>query len=274
MPIHYKTRGHIADIIIDGDGPMNPVTPEMMKELYEAFLRFKEDRTVRVAILTGAGDTAFCVGGNMKRHWATRETFFSPEQLVARFWHPSEHANVAGEPWIWNMCMMEQFKPVIAAVRGFCLGGGLINMLAMSDIRIVSEDAQFGLSEIRLGHGAGVFALTRLHHQLNYAMAMELILTGDRMSAQDALRLGLVNRVVPKERVQAVAEEYAQRVAANSPSAVRASKEVFIRAMDEPSRANLSRLTDAIGVLQRQGKDMLEGHKAWEEKRKPVFTDD
>lgn len=272
MPVLYEKRDHVVYITLDGDTALNPITTDMSRQLYESFQNYRDDPDLRVAILTSTGDVAFSAGGNLKGHWENRQRQFSPEGIRERFWYPYSLPRIGGGPYVWDMCLMEQYKPVIAAIKGYCLGAGLITTLAMADIRVASEDAQFGLSEIQRGLGGGVFALTRLQYQIPYAMAMELILTGDRISAPDALRMGLVNRVVPTDQVLSVAEEYATRILENSPLAVRASKEVFLRAMEEPSRHNLARLTNAIASLQRQSQDTLEGETAWHEKRKPVYT--
>ncbi|MBI4307699.1 MAG: enoyl-CoA hydratase/isomerase family protein [Chloroflexi bacterium] len=271
MPIHYEKKDHVAYITIDGDNPLNPISAAMSKELLEAFTDYRDDRNLWVAILTGQGDRAFSAGGNLRGHWANRDNQFTPEGIRKAFWHPKEVPPTAST-YVWNLYQLEQYKPVISAIKGYCLGQGLITILALSDIRVASEDAKFGLTEIKRGLGAGSYVMTRLQYQLPYAMAMELILTGDMVSAQDAHRMGLINKVVPKDKVMSTAEEYAQRILENSPVAVRASKEIFLRGLEEPSYRNLARLAGALAGFARQSKDTMEGERAWQEKRKPVFT--
>ena len=161
------------------------------------------------------------------------------------------------------------FKPIIAAVNGYCLGGGMTLLLA-TDIRIAAEHASFGLSEVKRGVIAGNGGTQRVLSQLPYAIAMEVLLTGDRFDAATAERWGLVNRVVPAAELMETAMDYAERIAANAPLAVQAAKELALRSRDMDLVSGL-RLEQTMNRLLMFSADAREGPAAFAEKRRPEF---
>jgi enoyl-CoA hydratase/carnithine racemase len=189
------------------------------------------DDEVRVGIMAGAGERAFSAGDDIKSPYAKFDT---PMEELQHYLSP-KHRVREGEPdsfmWSRDVLALERFKPIVAAVRGYCLGQGMIYLSHLTDIRVASEDAKFGFPEIAYGMG-GAGGSTRFSRYVPHTVAMEMLLTGDPLSAQDALRANLVNAVVPSEKVLEKAEEYADRIARHPLLAVRIEMEASMRAMD------------------------------------------
>ena len=165
---------------------------------------------------------------------------------------------------------LEVWKPVISAINGYCLGGGVTLMLA-TDMRIACESATFNVAEVKRGGVPANGGTQRLIKQLPYAVAMRLLLTGDTITAHEAERWGLINEVVPTwQDVLPKAMEYAERVAANAPLAVQAAKELALRSMDLPLSLGLRFEQSFVSYLFNT-EDAVEGPKAFAEKRKPNF---
>jgi enoyl-CoA hydratase/carnithine racemase len=230
MPIEYERRGRVGYFTIR-NGSVNPMTPTMHKELYEAMNVFLADDEVRVGIMSGAGDRAFSAGDDIKSPYAKFDT---PMEELQYYLSP-KHRVRSGDPesfmWSRDVLALERFKPIVAAVRGYCLGQGMLYLSHLTDIRVASEDAKFGFPEIAYGMG-GAGGSTRFSRFVPHTVAMEMLLTGDPLSAQDALRVNLVNAVVPSEKVMERAQEYAERIARHPPLAVRIEMEASLRAMD------------------------------------------
>lgn len=211
MTIDYQKDGAIATIRLNRPEKMNALTLAMYDELGRAFAEANRDDEINVVVLTGAGERAFSVGADL--------TESIPALAEGRFdishWDPA-HLKVEGF-----------YKPVIAAIRGLCIGGGFEIMLA-TDIRIAARDAQFQLPEPQHGFVPAGGTLVRLVRQIGYAHAMELMLTGERFSAPDLLARGVVNRVVEAADVEPVAFELADRIARLSPGAVQTIKEAAL----------------------------------------------
>jgi len=211
MPIEYERNGAVGYFTIR-NGSVNPMTPAMHKELYHAMIEFLADDEVRVGIMQGAGDRAFSAGDDIKSPYAKFDT---PMDELQHYLSP-KHRVQAGEPdtfmWSRDVLALDRFKPIVAAVRGYCFGQGMIYLSQLTDIRVASEDAKFGFPEIAYGMG-GAGGSTRLSRFIPHTVAMEMVLTGDPLSAQDALRANLVNAVVSSDKVLERAEEYARRIA-------------------------------------------------------------
>jgi E-phenylitaconyl-CoA hydratase len=165
---------------------------------------------------------------------------------------------------------LEIWKPVIAAINGHCLAGGMTLMLA-TDIRVTADHATFALSEVKRGIIPANGGTQRLPAQLPHAIAMELLLIGDAIDAETAARWGLVNRVVPAEKVMETALEYARRIAANAPLAVQAIKELALRSQYEGLAAGL-RFEQFVQKVLQASEDAAEGRQAFADKRPPRFT--
>lgn len=257
--LKYEPRenGRIVVMTMNRPEAMNALSGDLMAALNEGWRRFAEDDDAWVAILTGAGDRAFCAGADLKQTAAAREQggeIFRGRGGGMNFVPLAESLN------LW--------KPTIAAINGYAVAGGW--MLAQQcDIRIAAEHAEMGIAEARWNMGAGwIHDLTR---QIGLGHALEIVLWGDRrISAQRAYEIGWVNRVVPAERLMDEAMEWAERVLSLAPRAVRNFKEILYRAYYmEPlqGRAFARAIEQNLSGME----DSLEGPKAFAEKRKPNF---
>jgi E-phenylitaconyl-CoA hydratase len=255
MAIRYDKDGKIVTITIDRPQAMNAMDRETSSELAEAFQDFDRDEQRLVAILTGAGDRAFSAGADLKKMYGR-----AADGDIREIWDHERQWRLGQRLQVW--------KPVIAAINGYCLAGGL--ELAMGcDIRIASDTASFGCPEVRWGilHGYGAL---RLPKTIPLSAAMELLLTGERISAQDAHRLGIVSRVVAPAVLMPTARQLAEKICANGPLAIRVTKELAWRGL-EMSTEEALRLYAALGALVRASDDAREGPRAFAEKRQPQF---
>jgi enoyl-CoA hydratase len=213
----YEKRGRIAFITLNRPDALNALDDGLNDELWQIWSDFDKDDSVDVAIITGSGK-AFCSGADLKT--------FIPKWEGATML--DVRANVAtGIAGGITRGQHRITKPVIAAINGFAIGGGFELALAC-DIRIASERAKFGVFEVRYGLHQGDGGLVRLVAIAGMATALELTLTGREVSAEEALRLGLVSRVVPHDDLLATAEQYAAMILANSQQAVRSAKETIL----------------------------------------------
>lgn len=246
MKLIYETDGEIATFTIE-NGKVNPLTPEIHKQLHRALQDFQRDRNLKVGILTGAGDRAFSAGDDLK----TPRKALEGEDRVMRHYYP--HINEDEEPnypgWEREILRMKRFKPIIGAVKGWCLGQGMIYLLHLTDMRIAGKSAKFGLPEIAYGMG-GAAGMARIYRHLPRAEAMKLVMTGDPIDAAEALRIHLVNEVVDDQDVMARARALAARIARHPLMAIRTEMEVFVRCEDLDSD-NAYALTDHMFRLQR-----------------------
>ena len=254
MSIDFEVEDGVATIVINRPERMNAMDTEHYEALSEAWIRVRDDRDIRVAIIAGAGGRAFSVGADLKSRFSRVEEW-SDLWLTQK----GQLLNRGLEVW----------KPVISAIDGYCLGGGVTLMLA-TDIRVADETATFGVSEVKRGLIPANGGTQRLINQLPHAVAMEMLLVGDTMSAQDALRWGLINRIMPAGKALDGAREYAARIAANAPLAVQAAKELALRSRDVDLATGL-RIEQLIARTLRGTEDAAEGPRAFAEKRPPQF---
>lgn len=260
MPIEFTKRDRIAIITINRPEARNALDREALQRINQVWVNFRDDPELWVAILTGAGDTAFCAGADLKfltQHYAS----MSPLERRERSEREPGVGGITRNLSIW--------KPIIAAINGHCLAGGLEIALAC-DIRIAADTATFGLTEVSLGIIPGAGGTQRLPRLIPLAKALEMILTADRIDAHEAFRIGLVNQVVPRGEVMAEALKIAERICQNAPLAVRAAKEAVYRGIDLPLSEGL-RMEQFLAEPIRQTQDAREGPKAFLEKRRPVF---
>ena len=251
--IVYEKRDHIAYVTISRPEVLNALHPPAHLELEEIWDDFGDDPQMWVAILTGSGERAFCAGADLKHS-------------VQQPSEPRRPARRHGFGGITNR--FDLYKPIIAAVNGYAVGGGMEMVLA-SDIVIAAEHATFGQPEPRVGRAAtSVGGVVRLVRQLPTRQAMGLILTGKRISAQEACLIGLVNEVVPLEDLRNAAEKWASEILECSPLAIQASKEAAMRSQDMPLSLALN-TTFEYTVRLSNSKDPEEGARAFVEKRKP-----
>jgi enoyl-CoA hydratase len=264
-PLLYEKRDGVAYVTFNRPDRHNAIDPETLVRLAEAWLDFEADDEARVAIVTGAGEKAFCAGADLARLIPLYTRARQPEDEWDR--------RVMDEPELRRVMMMRDhpiYKPVIAAVNGFCLAGGTELALA-TDIRIASPNATFGLMEVKRAIVPGAGSMARLPRQVPYAKAMEILLVGDPISAEEAHRIGLINYVVPAEELMPTAEKFARKIAENGPLAVRKIKEAVIRSSGVPLAEAWEIENDASREVMRS-EDAKEGPRAFMEKRAPRYT--
>jgi E-phenylitaconyl-CoA hydratase len=255
----YEQKDKIVTITINRPEAMNAIDPEAHQALVEAWIRFRDDDTAWVAILTGAGDKAFSAGADLKK--------MIPAAFGGgRGYNPSAHGGY-GLGGITRG--LEIWKPMIAAINGFCLAGGLEQALAC-DVRLAAPHAKFGLTEVRWAIMPGAGGTQRLPRAVGVTRALELILTAEQIDAQEAHRIGLVNKVVPLPELLPEARRLAETLCERGPLALRAAKEAVIRGLSLPMPDGL-RLEAFLSGTLRGTEDAVEGPKAFAEKRKPVF---
>lgn len=243
--------GQVLTITIDRPQVLNALHPPAHRELARAFDLYAADPELRVAVLTGAGERAFCVGSDIKVRAAS-----------GRDDHPE--TGFAGITRRFDL-----LKPVIAAVNGLALGGGLEIVLAC-DLAIAADHAEFGLPETRVGLAAlGGGGLQRLARQVPLKQAMWLALTARRISAQDALRMGLINEVVPAAELALRTRSLAEDLLAGAPLALEASKQVMLQSLAEPDLARAIDASYPAAERMLASEDAIEGQRAFAEKRKP-----
>lgn len=263
-PILFERRGAIATITLNAPDTRNALTPEMLCRLCDAIKAYAADPALRVAIVTGSGERAFCAGGDLGRT--------IPLLAGARAPADDWDRRLLSDPEVLAASGLREYplhKPVIAAVNGACMAAGF-ELLLGTDLRIAAEHAVFALPEVKRAVIPFAGALARLPRQIPYCHAMEVLLTGDALSAADALRLGLVNRVVPAAQVMATAIALAERIAANGPLAVQALKRTVIEASGRPL-ADAYRLEDESRRAVLATEDAREGPRAFIEKRAPRY---
>ncbi len=247
----YEKKGRIAVMTINRPEAMNAFTGEMLRGMDAAFEDFSRDDELWVAILTAAGDKAFCSGMDLKEAIPLLQ---SGDEMGYE-----DHTK---RPF------SDVFKPIIGAVNGHCIAGGL-EFLQGTDLRIAAEHATFGLGEVRWGIIPTGGTHIRLPRQIPWAVAMELLLTGRPIDAARAYDIGLINRVVPKEQLMDAAFELAEVICKNGPLAVRTAKEIAVRSLGLEQHFVLEK---ALGARVMSSEDAKEGPRAFAEKRKPNFT--
>ncbi len=253
--IIYEKKGHIAILTMNRPEAMNAMTTLMRRELGEAFVDFRDDPDAWVLIITGAGDRAFSAGLDL-REMAERVAAGLPRVDASTKEMPSI---MTGNIDIW--------KPIIAAINGVAAGGGLEMSLAC-DIRIAAEHARFGLPEPKRGIIPGGGGIMRLPRLVPLPIAMEMLLSGDLITAEEAYRIGLVNQVVPAPELMPAAYKMAERFLECAPIAVRTIKETAYRVLEMPLK---DALHARFGIDISATEDAKEGPRAFAEKRKPVW---
>lgn len=253
--IRFSMEGHVATVTLDRPEAMNAVDPESEAELLACWKRIETDSAIRVAVVTGAGDKAFSTGADLKK------TMPPAESYAAKAFGAGDESFVSHMP---------KEKPVICAINGYALGGGLELALAC-DIRIAVPRARFGLPEVKVGTIPGAGGTQRLPRMMGASDAMLMLLTGDMIDAAEALRLGLISRIVPSENLVAEAQGLARKIAANAPLSVRAIKRLVADGRALPLDQAL-RLERFVWGLLRDTEDRIEGRRAFQEKRPPNYV--
>ena len=251
--VEYKKEDRIAIFTLNRPDALNAINLQVMQELSDTMLDFRDDNELWVGIVTGSGNKAFCSGADIKD--------FLPFIEKNRF-----------TPWAIPDTPIRGFnlyKPLIAAINGVAYGGGLELALGC-DIRIASENARLGLLEVRVGMIPGWGGTQRLPRLVPWNIAAEMIFTGRPIDANEGYRIGLINRVVPPEKLMDTAKEMANNICQVGPLAVRMAKEAMLKGINMPLEYGLEFENTLVGYVTSTN-DYVEGVKAFVEKRKPVF---
>jgi enoyl-CoA hydratase/carnithine racemase len=249
-------EGAIGWLVFSNPKRLNAVSLEMWRSAGATLEDYARDDTVRVVIVRGAGDKAFTSGGDVSRFDAQRST----AESRASDERVRSHA---------RQLLATLDKPTIAMIRGWCLGGGL-GWALHCDLRICGDDAVFALPAARMGTGYGADGIRQLTDVVGPAAAKEILFTGRQYDAQEALRLGLVNRVVPAAELESYTRAYAEDIAANAPLAVLNAKTAVNELVKDPADRDMAKVARRADDANRSD-DYVEGRRAFMEKRKPVF---
>ncbi|MCF8709430.1 enoyl-CoA hydratase/isomerase family protein [Rhizorhapis sp. SPR117] len=264
MTIRYTKDSHVVLITIDRYEKRNALDLEHASELFACWKKFRDDPDAWVAIVTGV-QNAFCSGGDMAMiaDIAREQAAFGHSETRARL-------NNDGEGY-FTLKGFDLFKPVIAAVNGSCMAGGM-ELLMGTDIRLASEQAIFGVSEPLRGIMAAGGTTARMPRQMGWAASMEMLLTARPIDAERALRLGLINEVVPHDELIETARRWAAEICRNSPMAVQATKRSAVLGLAAGSLAEAFAIEDACADELLGTQDAQEGARAYLEKRPPIWT--
>ncbi|HUN59717.1 MAG TPA: enoyl-CoA hydratase-related protein [Candidatus Binataceae bacterium] len=255
MKVEFEKKGPIAYVTINRPERLNACDFEAYAMLTHIWREFRDDDGLRVAILTGAGQRAFCAGSDIK------------DNYVARAGSTPQDKEPHEAPF---EVMYDLYKPIIAAINGHANGGGLEQALAC-DIRVAAEHAQFGLGEVRLGWLPGGGGTQRLPRLIPLGRALEMLYTGNRIGSAEALRIGLVDYVVPMAELMSKCEAIAEEICKSAPLAVSRIKQAALRGLDQPLKDGLKLERELYNWLQGT-EDAREGAKAFAEKRPPNWS--
>lgn len=275
MPIDYQKRDGVAYITLNNPEKANILDKPTSDAISEAWVDLWEDRAIRCTIVTGKGDKHFCGGHNLtpRPDLTAEDREYLRTQKVYWPLAGTVHGQSTGVDGRMGDHYPRVWKPVIAAVNGWAAGAGLYLLLSSTDIRIASaENARFKfalLTQGWLGNGPGASLLAQ---QLRYSDAMKILLTDEPFDAAEALRIGLVNEVVPHDQVMARAEEMARHIVSLPPVAVRMMKEFVVRFGDLPTDQAWHIQNIINSMLIQTTMDGEEGRQAFNEKRPPKFT--
>jgi len=258
--VRYEKKDHVARVTIDRPEVLNAMDLRTHEELAGIWDDIEADPEVRVAVLTGAGDRAFSVGQDLKERARLNTDGAAPTTFGSR-----------GQPgWPRLTDRFTLATPVVARVRGYALGGGFELALAC-DLVIAADDAVFGLPEVKLGLVPGAGGAFRLIRQLPQKVAMGYLLTGRRMDAATALRYGLVNEVVPADRLDECVDAWTADLVRSAPLSVRAIKQAALSSVDMPLETAFTTRYE-WEERRRHSADAVEGVQAFAQKRDPVWS--
>jgi enoyl-CoA hydratase len=252
-----KKNGPIGHLIFNNPEKRNAFSLDMSLAAADVLEDFLKDDAIRVIVLSGAGDKAFVSGGDISKFEQARAT---KEQV--------EDYNKKGDRF--RTLLKGSAKPTIAMIRGYCLGGGMAIALNC-DLRICTEDASFGIPAAKLGIGYASERLGQLVELVGPSAAKDLLFTGRRCNAQEALRLGIVNYVLASDDLEAFVQSYASTIAGNAPLSILASKRGIDEYIKDADKRD-NKLTERVVTDCFSSQDYIEGRRAFMEKRKAVFT--
>ena len=233
----YSKSGAVAHIVLNRPRVMNAYNVQMRDELFFTLEAVRDDPDVRVAVISGAGERAFCAGADLT------EFGTAPSQIIAR--------QVRWERDIWGLFLALR-KPLVAAMRGYVIGSG-VEIACLCDIRIAADDAQFALPEVALGMIPAAGGTQTLRRVVGASRALEMVLSNRRVGAEEARRIGLAHTVVPADALMNEADEVAHRLADLNPTALALAKRAILEGMDMPLVAGLELERRLVGQVQAVG---------------------
>ena len=256
--------GKILQSVSDGVGVItfnnpekrNAMSLEMWEGLGSALIELRDNPDIRVVIMVGAGDKAFVSGADISQFEKTRHNAQASEEYSRR--SEAQRALLANYP-----------KPTIACIRGFCLGGG-IQVAMLADIRLAADNSQFGIPAAKLGIAYGYDGLKHLVSLVGPSWARLIMYTGMRIDSAEALRIGLVERVLPGAELWDATMEIARTISGNAPLAIKAAKITIAQVLKDESKRDMEAIK-AVGTACMDSEDFREGRTAFMEKRKPQF---
>jgi enoyl-CoA hydratase len=256
--------GKILQGIVDGVGVItfnnpekrNAMSLDMWEGLGEALIALRDNPDVRVVILVGAGDKAFVSGADISQFEKTRHNAAASEEYSRK--SAAQRALLGDYP-----------KPTISCIRGFCLGGGM-QVAMLTDIRIAAADSQFGIPAAKLGIAYGYEGLRNLVSLVGPSWARLIMYTAMRIDSAEALRIGLVDRVIPTEELWGATMDIARTISGNAPLAIQAAKITIAQVLKDPAERDMEAIK-RIGIACMDSEDFREGRSAFMEKRKPQF---
>jgi E-phenylitaconyl-CoA hydratase len=264
MTIHYTVSNHVALVTLDRPEALNALDLAALTELRACLADARDDDDVRAIVLTGAGEKAFCVGADLKKTLPPSVSF------GASYLKPLDRAAEEGiYVRLIDLTSLQLYKPLIAAINGFCLGGGL-ELALQCDLRIASSHAAFGLPEAAVASIPAVCGIQALQKAVPSAIAMKMLLTGCRIDASHAAQVGLVSDLVEPEALLDKAIELASTISRNGPLAVQMIKKIVQTSSNVPLTQAIEFTELAWGVM-RESEDRVEGRKAFAERRQPRY---
>ena len=247
----------VGVITFNNPAKRNAMSLDMWEGLGDALTGLRDDPEVRVVVMVGAGDMAFVSGADISQFEKTRHNAQASEEYSKK--SAAQRALLAEYP-----------KPTIACIRGFCLGGGM-QVAMLADIRIASQNSQFGIPAAKLGIAYGYDGLKHLVSLVGPSWARLIMYTGMRIESAEALRIGLVDRVVADTELWGATMEIARTISGNAPLAIQAAKITIAQVLKDPDKRDMDAIK-AIGTACMDSEDFREGRQAFMEKRKPRFT--
>ena len=252
-----RKEGGVGYLTFNNPERHNAVSLEMWEAAAGFLEDFKSDKNIRVVVITGAGGKAFVSGADISKFESER----SSKEAVDRYNIAVDKANAA---------VYEFPKPTIAMIRGYCIGGG-VGLALCCDMRICSDNSKFGVPAAKLGLGYGYTGIKKLVDVVGPSFAKEIFYTARQFTAQEALAMGLVNRMLPGDELDKYVKDYADTISGNAPLTVDAVKFIVGEVVKPESQKNLQKCADLVAQCF-ASKDYIEGRKAFMEKRKAAFT--
>jgi enoyl-CoA hydratase len=252
-----RKEGGVGYLTFNNPERHNAVSLEMWEAASGILEEFKNDKAIRVVVLTGAGGKAFVSGADISKFESER----SNKENIDRYNVAVEKANTA---------VYEFPKPTIAMIRGYCIGGG-VGLALCCDMRICSDNSKFGVPAAKLGLGYGFTGIKKLVDVVGPSFAKEIFYTARQFTAPEALAMGLVNRMLPEGELEKYVKDYADTISGNAPMTVDAVKFIVGEVVKPESKRDLKKAADLVAACF-ASKDYIEGRKAFMEKRKPAFT--